>query len=260
MADAALERIRFERDGRLAVVTLNRPERRNALDALTVRELRAAIASCDEDGGIGALLLRGEGTDFCAGADLEQLHAVALSGDAEANLADARSLGALFLAMRRARVPIIAAVHGHALAGGAGLATAADIVVASENAVFGYPEIHIGFVPAIVTVLLRRSVGEKKVLELIALGARFDAAEAMRIGLVAGVFEDASFEAESLALARELAGRSSSALELCKKLLYDIDAMAFEDAIEHAARINVQARETADFRAGVQRFLDKRSR
>lgn len=254
------QRIRFETRGPLAVVTLNRPERRNALDSLTVAELHRAIARADEDAAVVALLLRGEGPDFCAGADLEQLRALAESDDPEANLADAMALGGLFIAMRGARVPIVAAVQGNALAGGAGLATAADMIVASDNATFGYPEIRLGFVPAMVTALLRRAVGEKKAFELIARGGRFDAKEAQRLGLVAQVWEAERFTEASLDFARDLAGRSATALELCKRLLYGIDAMTFEQAVRRGAEINVEARLTPDFRAGVQRFLERRSR
>ena len=260
MAEQPFQRIRFDVQDRLAVVTLDRPERRNALDALTLAELLAAIARCDADREIGALLLRGEGRDFCAGADLDQLRATAENADDLANRADALALGDLLIAMRRARVPIIAAVHGHALAGGAGLATAADLIVASANAVFGYPEIHLGFVPAMVTVPLRRAMGEKKAFELITLGGRFDAAEAQRMGLVARVFEDDVFAEASLAFGKELAGRSASALELCKRMVYGIDGMTFEQAILHGAEINVLARATDDFREGVRRFLERKSR
>lgn len=260
MAEPAFERIRFEKDGRLAIVTLNRPERRNALDARTVAELRTAIARCDADSGVTVILLRGEGPDFCAGADLEELSANVAKNDDAANRADAMQLGELLIEMRGSRVPIIAAVHGNALAGGAGLATAADMVVAAEDAIFGYPEVHIGFVPAMVLALLRRAIGEKKAFELIALGERFTAAEAERLGLVARTFPSDGFRSASVDFARELAGRSGSALELCKKLLYDTDGMSFREAIERGADVNVQARATPDFRAGVRRFLERRRR
>jgi len=258
VADAAFQRIRFEKDGRLAILTLNRPERRNALDSVTVAELRSAIARCDEDRSVTAILLRGAGPDFCAGADLEELRVRVAKYDDAANRADAMHLGELLIAMRGSRVPIIAAVHGNALAGGAGLATAADMVVAAEDAVFGYPEVHIGFVPAMVLALLRRAVGEKKAFELITLGARFTAAEAQRIGLVAYTLPGDRFAAASVDFARAVAGRSGSALELCKKLLYDTDGMSFREAVERGAEVNAQARATPDFRAGVQRFLERR--
>jgi methylglutaconyl-CoA hydratase len=242
----------------VASIVLDRPEKRNALDALTIEELKHAVRSCDADAGTRVLLLRGAGPDFCAGADLDQLEQIAAGKGPAENLNDAMALGELFIAMRRAAKPIVAAVHGHALAGGAGLATAADLIVASEDAVFGYPEVRIGFVPAMVTVLLRRSIGEKAVFEAIALGDRFDARQAERIGLVARVFPDDRFEAEALAFAHELASRSSSAIQLCKRLLYGTEYISFEDAIARAAEINVLARATPDCREGVRRFLERR--
>jgi methylglutaconyl-CoA hydratase len=260
VADADFQRIRFEKDGRLAILTLNRPERRNALDAVMVAELRTAIARCDEDRGVTAILLRGEGPDFCAGADIEEMSTSLAKNDDAANRADAMQLGELLIAMRGSRVPIIAAVHGSALAGGAGLATAADMVVAAEDATFGYPEVHIGFVPAMVLALLRRAVGEKKAFELITLGERFTAAEARRIGMVARTFPSDEFGAASLDFAADVAGRSGSALELCKKLLYETDGMSFREAVERGADVNAEARRTDDFRDGVRRFLERRRR
>lgn len=260
MPEEAYNRILFEIDGRLAIVTLNRPERRNALDSQTVTELRRALIRCEEHPDVVAMLLRGAGQDFCTGADLGQLQETAESADAAANLADAKALGDLFIAMRASSVPIVAAVHGNTLAGGAGLACAADIIVASDGAVFGFPEVHLGFVPAMVTAMLTRALGEKKVFELITMGARYDALEWKRIGLVAAVFTQDDFAAASVHFARDLAGRSRTALELCKRLLYGIDDMSFEEAVARGAEINVLARATPDFREGVRRFLEKRKR
>lgn len=241
----------------VATITLNRPDKRNALDSLTVEELKRAFTDCDERDDARVIVLRGEGPDFCAGADLEQLERIATTADPLENLADADALGELFILMRRVRRPIIAVVHGHAIAGGAGLATACDLIVAAASARFGYPEVYLGFVPAMVTALLRRAIGEKSCFELIALGGRFDAAEARRLGLVARVFDDANFAADARAFAQDLAGRSASAVQLCKRLLYGTDALAFEDAIARGAEINAIARATPDCQAGVRAFLDR---
>jgi methylglutaconyl-CoA hydratase len=244
----------------VATLTLNRPDKRNALDAETVRTLHESILAMDRTGDVRVMVLRGAGPDFCAGADLEQLERIAAGADPLENIADATALGDLFVAMRRAAKPIIAAVHGHALAGGAGLATAADLIVASESATFGYPEVKLGFVPAMVTALLRRSVGEKIAFEMITLGTTFRAPDGARLGLVARVFPDDHFGPESETFVRELAARSSSAIQLCKRLLYGIDGASFEAAIAHGAEINAIARATPDCREGVRRFLEKRSR
>src|SRR5690606_27035763 len=147
---------------------------------------------------------------------------------------------------------------GHAFAGGAGIATACDVVLASNDARFGYPEVHLGFVPAMVMALLRRACGEKIAFELVARGDRLDAAEAHRIGLVTRVFSAETFEADALEYARELASRSASALRLIKRLFYGIDGASVEEAIARGAEVNVLARSTDDTREGVRRFLDRR--
>jgi methylglutaconyl-CoA hydratase len=243
----------------VATLTLNRPDKRNALDAATVRALHESLAAVDRDPAVRVIVLRGAGPDFCAGADLEQLEKIAAGADPLDNVNDAALLGDLFVAMRRAAKPIVAAVHGHALAGGAGLATAADLIVASESATFGYPEVRLGFVPAMVTALLRRSVGEKIAFEMITMGTTFRAPDGARLGLVARVFPDDHFSLESETFVRELASRSSSAVQLCKRLLYGIDGASFESAIAHGAEVNAIARATPDCRDGVRRFLEKRT-
>jgi methylglutaconyl-CoA hydratase len=241
----------------IATITLNRPEKRNALDARTVAELDEAVRYCAEMDDVRVIALRGEGPDFCAGADIQQLARMAETTDSLENLDDAQALGALFVLMRRTEKPIVAAVHGNAIAGGAGLASACDLIVASDDATFGYPEVHLGFVPAMVTALLRRSLGEKQIFELIALGNRFSAAEAYEIGLVARVFPAAQFDQLTRAFLAELASRSASALRLCKRLLYGIDQLPFEDGIARGAEINVIARATPDCQQGLRRFLEK---
>ncbi|MGH7501262.1 MAG: enoyl-CoA hydratase/isomerase family protein [Longimicrobiales bacterium] len=247
-------------DGGVATLMLNRPGKRNALDAATIAALDEGMRSVDAREDVRVLLLCGAGTDFCSGADLSQLEKTAANAGPLDNLADAMELGDLFITMRRAAKPIIAAVHGHALAGGAGLATAADLIVASESAKFGYPEVHLGFVPAMVTALLRRTLGEKATFELIALGTSFSAADAARLGLVCRVFRDDDFAAASHSFALELAARSTSAVQLCKRLLYGIDGVSFEAAIARGADINVLARSSAACQEGVRQFLDKRKR
>jgi methylglutaconyl-CoA hydratase len=254
---ADFERLTWSVADAVATATLNRPDKRNALDAATVRDLTAAVARADASDDVRVLLLRGEGPDFCAGADLAQLERIAGGLGPLENLDDASALGDLFVGMRRAAKPIVAAVHGHAIAGGAGLASAADLVLASDDAVFGYPEVRLGFVPAMVMALLRRSVGEKVAFDLASGGHRIDAAEAQRIGLVARVFARATFVEESDAFAGELAARSSSALRLIKRLLYGMDGLSFEEAIARGAEVNVLARATEDCRQGVRAFLDR---
>lgn len=253
----AFERIRYETDDAgVATFTLDRPEKRNALDARTVTELREALRQAAADQDARVVAVRGAGPDFCAGADLAELDRMARDGDAMRNLADARALGDLFIEMRRHPLPIVAVVHGNAIAGGAGLATACDLVLAREDAVFGYPEVRLGFVPAMVMAILRRSVSEKVAFELVERGGRISAAEAERLGLVNRVLDEDGFEDGVREYVAGLAARSASAARLIKRLLYGMDGLSFEEAIGRGAEVNVLARLTDDARAGVRRFLN----
>jgi methylglutaconyl-CoA hydratase len=241
------------RDG-VAWLTLNRPEKRNALDDRLIGALKSALRAVDGDAEVRVVAIRGAGKDFCAGADLSALRRIAESSVME-NLADVDALAELFLLIRRVRKPVVAVVHGRALAGGCGLATACDLVIASERASFGYPEVRIGFVPAMVMAILRRNVSEKRAFDLVTGGAAVSAAEAERIGLINRVVSEEGFEAAAREWCSELAGRSSSAVELCKRLLYQQDAMPFETAVRAGADLNVVARMTDDTRAGIEAFL-----
>ncbi|HEY8483914.1 MAG TPA: enoyl-CoA hydratase-related protein [Longimicrobiales bacterium] len=251
-------RVLYGTEDGVAILTLNRPEKRNALDDQMIAELKDAFARAERDRDARVILLRGAGPDFCTGADLSQLERIASGADPIENLADASALADVFIRMRRLNKPIIAAVHGHVFAGGAGLATAADLLVAADDAVFGYPEVLLGFVPSMVMVLLRRVASEKIAFELLARGDRIGAAEAQRLGLVNRVFARATFEEDAREYARELAGRSPSALRLIKRLLYGLDGASFEDALARGAEINALARFSDDTRQGVRRFLEQR--
>lgn len=250
-------RVLYHVENGIATITLNRPEKRNALDDRTIAELKHAFAQTNDTAAVQVILLRGAGNDFCAGADLSQLEKIAAGGTFEENRADAMQFGELLVDMRGLRKPIVAAVQGNALAGGAGLATACDLVIAHESATFGYPEVKLGFVPAMVMALLVRNVGEKVAFELTALGNTISAGEAHRLGLVTRV-ATGDFEQEVAAYANELVKCSGSAVRLIKELLHGIDGMSFEDAISHGADINVAARSTEDCKEGVRKFLAPR--
>ncbi|HEX2165654.1 MAG TPA: enoyl-CoA hydratase-related protein [Longimicrobiales bacterium] len=242
----------------IGTITLNRADKRNALDSATIDGIRIAIAELELEREVRVIVLRSDGPDFCAGADLAQLERIAAGADSMENVSDAQQLGDLFVRMRRGTKPIIAAVQGSAIAGGAGLAGACDIILAADNAVFGYPEVHLGFVPAMVMALLRRSVGEKVAFELVARGERIGADEAHRIGLVNRVYPAKDFNEAVTTYATELARRSPSAIALTKRLLYGMDGMSFEEAIARGAEVNAIARATDDCREGVRRFLEKK--
>jgi methylglutaconyl-CoA hydratase len=244
-------------EGTVALVTLNRPEKRNALDDALVAGLKEALREADARADLRAVLLTGAGADFCSGADLSALQKISESSIVE-NLEDAQSLMELYALIRHVRVPVVAAVRGRALAGGCGLATACDIVLASASARFGYPEVKIGFVPAMVTAILRRNVSEKRAFELITRGEEITAAEAERFGLINHVFEDESFESE---VERYVAGFervSRSAVMLTKRLLYQTDGLTFDAALQAGTDTNAIARMTEDCRAGIERFLKKK--
>jgi len=248
-----MNRIRVESDGAIARITLARPEKRNALDHETTHDLLQAFTSCAQHTGTRVVILAADGADFCAGADLTALAGM-LDAKPEEHYADAEALGRVFIAMREMPKPVIAAVRGRALAGGAGLATAADIVIAHEDAQFGYPEVLVGFVPAMVMTMLRRSVGEKRAYDLVATGRRIAAGEALEMGLVSRVLRSDDFVAQVEAVARDIAESSASAQALTKTLFYQLDGLDFRDGVLAGARANVAARATEDFQAGVLRF------
>lgn len=243
-------------EGSVARVTLNRPEKRNALNESLIAGIKSALNSADKNEDISSVLLVGAGKDFCSGADLSALRKIQAATVSE-NLEDAKALMELFVMIRRARMPVIAAVSGRALAGGCGLATACDLVLASANARFGYPEVKIGFVPAMVLAILRRNVSEKRAFELITGGEEISASEAQRIGLVNQVFKEETFEDDVAAYLQKFAGTSRSAVELTKKLLYQVDSLPFIEALETGVDVNVIARMTEDCQRGIANFLKK---
>jgi methylglutaconyl-CoA hydratase len=245
-------------EGGVLTLTMNRPDKRNALSRTVVIGLITALAEASQDADVRVVLLRAAGPDFCAGADLAEMERLAEDAAPMTNLQDAGSLGQLLVLIRRFSKPVVAAVHGHALAGGAGLATACDLVVAREDAVFGYPEVRLGFVPAMVMALLRRSVGEKVAFELVVRGDGIGAEEAAGLGLVNRVVPEQEWDAAVERYAREIADHSSSAVTLIKRLLYGMDGLSFEEAVARGAEVNTLARLTEDTREGLRRFLANR--
>jgi methylglutaconyl-CoA hydratase len=251
-------KILYELRNGIARITLNRPDKRNALDGEIIAELKAAFTSSAADAECRVVLLAGAGTDFCSGADLANLEKTAQNSVLD-NMTDARYTADLFLMMRNHPRPVIAAVQGRALAGGCGIATACDIILASQSAQFGYPEVNIGFVPAMVMAILRRSVSEKAAFELVAAGETVSAARAHDLGLVHRVFADEDFSSEVEAYVTRLAAKSASAIMLSKRLLYNMDSMSFEAALGAGVEWNAIARQTEDCRRGIEKFLKKKT-
>lgn len=237
-------------------VTLDRADKRNALSRAMIDGLADAMARAEVEAEVRVVAIRGAGKDFCAGADLAELLASA-DQPMDENERDALRIGEVFLAMRRVPKPVVAAVHGRALAGGCGLASACDIVIAARSARFGYPEIERGFVPAMVMSMLRRSVGEKRAFDLVGTGRVVEADEALAMGLVSRVVDDGALASETDALLRALASRPATAMALTKQLFTDLDGRDFGDGILLGARVNALSRTTDDFKRAITAFLDK---
>jgi len=246
----------YEVEGVVARITLNRAEKRNALNEALISELKVSLRAANEDDSLRAAIITGAGPDFCAGADLSSLQQIA-TASIEENVKDARSLMELFALIRQVRIPVIAAVRGRALAGGCGLASACDLVLAASSARFGYPEVKIGFVPAMVMAILRRNISEKRAFELLTRGAEISADEARQLGLVNQVFQDDEFDTEVAAYVSVFEKVSRSAVTLTKALLYQTEGMAFSDALQTGADVNVIARMTDDCQQGIAKFLRK---
>ena len=242
------------REGGVLTLTLDRPDKRNALSSTLIEALHQALESADLDADVRVVVLTGAGKDFCAGADLDELLASA-DASPEANEAAALRLGTLFARMRGLPKPVVAVVRGRALAGGAGLMTACDIVLAAAGAQVGYPEVLRGFVPAMVMTMLRRLAGEKVALDLVLTGRLLGADEAHACGLVSRVVADDVLDREAGELARALAAAPASALALTKHLFHRLDGRSFDEGIALGARVNALARQTPGFRDAIGRFL-----
>jgi methylglutaconyl-CoA hydratase len=241
-------------DAGVLTLTLARPEKRNALNAELVEALHEALDQAELDSAVRVVALRGAGRDFCAGADLDELLASTDRTLAD-NERDALRLGYLFQRCRQLPKPVVAVVHGRALAGGAGLATACDLAIAAESASIGYPEIQRGFVPAMTAVLLRRLAGEKLALDLMLTGRLLSASDALSVGLLSRVVPDGVLDTGAAELIDALAGASPSALALTKQLFYRLDGLTLADGLALGARTNALARQTPDFLAAAGRLL-----
>ena len=250
------DRVVVQVAGGVLTATLNRPDKRNAIDTPMIDELLAALERADLDASARVVAIRGAGRDFCAGMDLNELLASA-DHTLEQNRQAALHFAQVFISMRRLPKPIVALVHGRALAGGCGLATACDLILAAKSAQFGYPEVQRGFVPAIVMAMLRRTVGEKLAFDLATTGRVLDGTEAATAGLASRVYEDADFEEQAGEVLRALAEASPSALAFTKQQFYQLDGLSFDDGLRLGADVNAASRSTPDFRAALSTFLKK---
>jgi methylglutaconyl-CoA hydratase len=240
----------------IATITLNRPDKRNAISYELIQDLLSALEEVEKSSA-RVLILTGSGKAFCSGMDLENLKAL-LGRSPEQSLEDSRIMARLFRTLYDFPKPTIAAVNGAAIAGGSGLATLCDFTLAVPEAKFGYTEVRIGFVPAIVSTFLLRQVGEKIARDLLLTGRLFDAEEAQRLGLVTEVVSAENLMARANQLAALLMENSPGSLFYTKRLLSSIARPELDAQIEIAVRENAAVRSTPDFREGISSFLEKR--
>jgi methylglutaconyl-CoA hydratase len=250
------DRVLVQASGGILTATLNRPDKRNAIDTEMINALLSTIERAEVDASVRIVAVRGAGKDFCAGMDLHELLASA-DHTLEQNRHAALHFAKIFVHMRRLPKPVVALVQGRALAGGCGLATACDLILATESSQFGYPEVQRGFVPAIVMTLLRRAVGEKVAFDLAATGRILNGSEAAAVGLISRVYEDSDFEEQAGDVLRTLAEASASALAFTKQQFYQLDGLSFHDGLRLGADVNAVSRSTPDFRAALSAFLKK---
>lgn len=250
--------IEYEIKNRKAYITLNRPEKRNALSHELVAELKEAFQQAEKDEQVKVVILKANGEAFCAGADLAYLQQLQHFSHEE-NLADSSHLKDLFLTIYTLKKIVIAQVQGHALAGGCGLATVCDFVFAVPEAKFGYTEVKIGFIPAIVMVFLLRKIGEGKSKQLLLTGDMILAEEAMHMGLVNKVVSAHDIENHMESFAQRLIDTNSQhAMMLTKNMMAQVQSMTLEEALSFASKMNASARESDDCKNGIDAFLSKK--
>jgi methylglutaconyl-CoA hydratase len=237
-------------------ITLNRPEKRNALSAEMIDELTAALHEA-EHGDCSVIILTGAGLAFCAGMDLEHLQKLQAQSDVE-NRKDSENIARLLRALYDFPKPVIAAVNGPAIAGGMGLATIPDFTLAVPEAKFGYTEVRIGFIPAIVASFLLRQIGEKRTRELLLQGRIISAEEAMELGLVTRIHPAGELMQSAQALAQNLLQNSPQAMMAVKRLLAKHARRRLDEELDDAIQANATQRSTDDFREGVRSFLERR--
>ena len=250
------ETLTFETAGEVATITLNRPDKRNAISARMIEELVAVLNEL-ETGNARAGIITGAGKAFCAGMDLDGLRALA-AHTPEENVEDSRRMAKMFYRIFSFPKPLIAAVNGAAIAGGCGIATLADFTLAVPEAKFGYTEVKIGFIPALVSVFLRRQVGDKVTRDLLLSGRIVEAAEAHRLGLVTEIVAAESLMERARTIAANIVATSPTSVRRTKRLLLRSGEAQLQTEIENAIHENADIRSTEDFREGLASFLEKR--
>ncbi len=249
--------IQYSVSDRIAFITLNRPEKSNALCYDLVSELKAGFKAAEDDDQVRVVILKANGDTFCAGADLDYLQELQ-TYSIEQNLADSDHLKELFLQIYQLKKVVISQIHAHALAGGCGLATICDFSFALPEASFGYTEVRIGFIPAIVMVFLLRKIGETKAKQLLLNGAIISADEALEMGLINFVSKKNNLDLEVIEFATQLIQNNSSyAMSLTKQMIGKVQSLSIEDALTFASEMNAKARSSEDCKKGIAAFLNK---
>jgi methylglutaconyl-CoA hydratase len=252
-----LERLELKVDDGVARVWLNRPEVRNAFDALMVTELRWAINELDSDPSVRVVVLGGRGPVFSAGADLDWMKAVAGFGREE-NVREAASMADLFLALHRSPKPVLARVHGAALGGGAGLVAACDIAVAALGTRFGFTEVRLGLVPAVISPYVLGKIGESAARELFLTGERFEATKALEIGLIRAAVPESDLDAAIEDRVQELRQAGPHAIAEVKALLGEVKGRPVEDVRDATVERIASVRSSPEGQEGLRAFLKKR--
>lgn len=249
--------IEYSIKNRKASIVLNRPEKRNALSRELVAELKEAFQLAEDDDQVKVVVLKANGEAFCAGADLAYLQQLQKFSHEE-NLADSNHLKELFHQIYTLKKVVIAQVEGHALAGGCGLATVCDFVIAVPEAKFGYTEVKIGFIPAIVMVFLLRKIGEGKAKQILLTGDLILAEEALQLGLINKVVASTEIENHVETFVQRLVDTNSEhAMMLTKKMIGQVQSMTLDEALTFATNMNATARESVDCKKGINAFLSK---
>lgn len=249
--------VQYEVTNRIAFITLNRPEKRNALSHELVTELKTAFSTAATDDAVKVIVLKAAGEAFCAGADLGYLQQLQ-NFSYEENLADSNHLKELFLTIYTLPKIVIAQIQGHALAGGCGLATVCDFSFAVPEAKFGYTEVKIGFIPAIVMVFLIRKLSEGKAKQLLLTADLISAETAKEFGLVNFVSQAKSLENDVLTFANKLCNENSAqSIASTKQMISTVQSMSLEESLAYASEMNAKARSTEDCKRGISAFLTR---
>jgi len=252
-----LDVIKTEIKERIGFVILNKPEKRNAMDGEMVHQLKDAFESFYENESVKVIVLKAEGKAFCSGADLASIQKLQ-SNTYEENLEDSNQLKELFSLIYAGPKVVIAQIQGHALAGGCGLATICDFSFSVPQALFGYTEVRIGFVPALVSLFLVRKIGESQAKKLLLSGELISAEQAQKIGMIQEVVEDDVLEQKVFEFAKLLIEQNSgTAMAMTKQMIAALRGMTLEEALSFAATQNATARGTTECKNGIQAFLNK---